>query len=104
MPEGPLEDLGAPFCTLSVRRFAQTGEAIAVRERRAALRMTLSPRGAGVGFDAVTELHRFGRPRHAPYGGGGEEMVTQLPGVQPFPPAPLVAHSHDIGDEHVFFN
>jgi hypothetical protein len=51
LPAGPLAflrslgGLGSLSCS---RRFAQTGEAIAVRERRAALRMTLSaPRGRG---------------------------------------------------------
>jgi hypothetical protein len=58
-----------------------------------------APRRSGVGLDAIAELHCFGRPRHAPYGGGGVEMVTQLPGVQALPAAPLVAHGHDIGHQ-----
>ena len=56
-------------------------------------------RWARVGLDAVAELYRFGRPRHAPDGGGSMQVVTQLPGVQGFPPAPLVAHDHDIGSQ-----
>ena len=60
-----------------------------------------SSRRAGVGLDAVAELDRFGRPRHTADGGGGVEVVTQLPGVQAFPTTPLVAHGHDVGNQDI---
>ena len=64
-------------------------------------RIAQAPRRPGVGLNAVAELDRLGGSRHAPDGGGGVQVVTQLPGVQALPPSPLVAHGHDIGDEHM---
>ena len=36
-----------------------------------------------------------------PDGGRGVEVVTEQPGVEALPAASLVAHAHDVGDEHV---
>ena len=55
----------------------------------------------GVSLDAVAQLDRLGRRRHAADRRRGVEVVAEQPGVQPFPAASLVAHPHDVGDEHV---
>ena len=60
-----------------------------------------APRGAGVGLDAVPELDRFGRRRHAADGGGGVQVVTQQSRVERLPATPGVPHGHDVGDQHM---
>ena len=47
-----------------------------------------TPRGTGVGLDAIAQLHRFGGSRQAADGGGGVQVVSQQGRVEPFPAAP----------------